>query len=979
MSVTLGTRLDTLAERLTQPDGVDEVREAVLVLQRRLAETPALGEELQHGIGAVEERLNGIEERLAAGEARVDEQLARDHSADPNQELRERLEAVERTIADLAVVEAAGASAAVEVGASRLDELASETIRSPELDALRAELASVQELVAEKLHDRQALDVEHVVDRVADLESRLARLAAATPGGELADRVSDVAQRLDSLAVATARGEDVEALRAELASVRELASASADVSGIDGLAARIEELSGRLDERVSPADLSALAGDLESRLEAGASRDELSELAGDLREQLTSLRFQVDELAAAGRSGARGEDIAALRAELASVRELAARPAGEYPVADELALRLDELGNRLEERVSLSELSAVAGDLRGELAKTSSRLEGIAVEQAASTAERLSALESRLEEAAASRRTDLATADERIAKRLDGLAADAARGEDVEALRRELQAVSDRSHQTSAEATGPEARLGELAETLAEAIRVSAEARQIASGAAAARTELDARVDALAADAAREWDVVESLRSQLEALEGVTAGERVSMHARVDALQASLAAVAERAASPDQDRVTAIAAGLEALRASLEGRATRHEVSELADSVAEQIARLDDRASRVELTALAGDLRAQLGQLAAQVAGSAAALESHREASAAALKDATEAFQAQIDARDVALSVEHSTLAAGLQEQIASGAALRASLDELHAASADRDEWRGRVEAGLASRLEGLAASLEETASQVSGLRDENDGRALEIASLQAEIAVSLDELGASLKNELALSERRAEAVDRANATSMASVMDELSRVSDRVVEVEAAATATGHSLAADLERSTGSLAWRLEQVERALADANLSASAQRFEAIEMKLDAGTAIAEEHVRVTERALRKGLATLGERIVEAEDAYAEAGNTLRRSIERLGFAIAEADVRIFERDDPVAAEQHASTAKAHVAFAPTDEGYRLVALDGPPPTIGETVTVNGKSLLCTRLGVSPLPLDPRPCAYLEPLA
>ena len=125
--------------------------------------------------------------------------------------------------------------------------------------------------------------------------------------------------------------------------------------------------------------------------------------------------------------------------------------------------------------------------------------------------------------------------------------------------------------------------------------------------------------------------------------------------------------------------------------------------------------------------------------------------------------------------------------------------------------------------------------------------------------------------------------------------------------------------------------------------------------------------------------MTERALRKGLATLGERLSETESAYSEAGDALRRSIERLGRAIVETDTRIAGRDDPEPEAQRRT--EAFVAFAPTTEGYRLLVIAGGTPEIGQTIELSehDSPLVVTRVGASPIPLDDRPCAYLEPAA
>ncbi len=104
--------------------------------------------------------------------------------------------------------------------------------------------------------------------------------------------------------------------------------------------------------------------------------------------------------------------------------------------------------------------------------------------------------------------------------------------------------------------------------------------------------------------------------------------------------------------------------------------------------------------------------------------------------------------------------------------------------------------------------------------------------------------------------------------------------------------------------------------------------------------------------------------------------KARSAYTEAGNALRRSIERLGRAIVETDAHLAAADDPEA-QVNRSTG-AYVAFAPTPDGYRLIVVDGVMPEVGHTVELDGHDapLVVTRVGASPIPLDDRPCAYLE---
>ena len=55
-------------------------------------------------------------------------------------------------------------------------------------------------------------------------------------------------------------------------------------------------------------------------------------------------------------------------------------------------------------------------------------------------------------------------------------------------------------------------------------------------------------------------------------------------------------------------------------------------------------------------------------------------------------------------------------------------------------------------------------------------------------------------------------------------------------------------------------------------------------------------------------------------------------------------------------------------------RAWVLFAWSPTGYRLHELDGEPPEPGSEVELDGQRLEIVKLGASPLPGDPRLCAY-----
>ena len=59
-------------------------------------------------------------------------------------------------------------------------------------------------------------------------------------------------------------------------------------------------------------------------------------------------------------------------------------------------------------------------------------------------------------------------------------------------------------------------------------------------------------------------------------------------------------------------------------------------------------------------------------------------------------------------------------------------------------------------------------------------------------------------------------------------------------------------------------------------------------------------------------------------------------------------------------------------------QGHVLFVAKPTGYELVARDGEPPSVGQLVELDGQEgrWIVSRVAPSPLPVDRRPCAYLQ---
>jgi hypothetical protein len=64
------------------------------------------------------------------------------------------------------------------------------------------------------------------------------------------------------------------------------------------------------------------------------------------------------------------------------------------------------------------------------------------------------------------------------------------------------------------------------------------------------------------------------------------------------------------------------------------------------------------------------------------------------------------------------------------------------------------------------------------------------------------------------------------------------------------------------------------------------------------------------------------------------------------------------------------------EDHGGKQGKYLLFIWKPSGYELREGDGEVPAIGSEVEADNQRLLVTKVAPSPLPGDPRPCAYLQ---
>jgi hypothetical protein len=116
-------------------------------------------------------------------------------------------------------------------------------------------------------------------------------------------------------------------------------------------------------------------------------------------------------------------------------------------------------------------------------------------------------------------------------------------------------------------------------------------------------------------------------------------------------------------------------------------------------------------------------------------------------------------------------------------------------------------------------------------------------------------------------------------------------------------------------------------------------------------------------------------LRRGWLTPSqlEWLLEEQAATAAAAETEddARGIDLLRTSVAEAEAELSPARDGADA-----AGPGHVLFVWSPSGYALLNRSGEPPAVGSEVGISGGSRVVTKIGPSPLPGDPRPCAYLD---
>jgi hypothetical protein len=108
-------------------------------------------------------------------------------------------------------------------------------------------------------------------------------------------------------------------------------------------------------------------------------------------------------------------------------------------------------------------------------------------------------------------------------------------------------------------------------------------------------------------------------------------------------------------------------------------------------------------------------------------------------------------------------------------------------------------------------------------------------------------------------------------------------------------------------------------------------------------------------------------------------VESQEDHADLSRTSEHEPEAAAAETEQPMARDVDHPAPEPDGNDRVAAEPHLLFISSPGGYSLVEREGPRPSIGHSVELpeQAVSFVVTKLGSSPLPNDPRICAYLQP--
>jgi chromosome segregation ATPase len=236
-----------------------------------------------------------------------------------------------------------------------------------------------------------------------------------------------------------------------------------------------------------------------------------------------------------------------------------------------------------------------------------------------------------------------------------------------------------------------------------------------------------------------------------------------------------------------------------------------------------------------------------------------------------------------------------------------------------------REEQTGRLRNAVEEMLRHGSAELDERHAALAELALELGAREETVRAAERDVAVRKQELGAVELRSAAVARREDAAADREASLEQASA--ELTSRADQLAEDKR----------------------RFEELDADVANRQRMLAAGQASLLERERRLGDQEAEL------ARLATALAESG-RLLEVERARVPSGrDELSHGVESLSSGLEAAD---------------------HILYVAGD-GYQIVERDGSAPAVGAVVEVDGRELVVSRVGRSPLPGDDRACAFLEP--
>ena len=266
------------------------------------------------------------------------------------------------------------------------------------------------------------------------------------------------------------------------------------------------------------------------------------------------------------------------------------------------------------------------------------------------------------------------------------------------------------------------------------------------------------------------------------------------------------------------------------------------------------------------------------------------------------------------------------------------------------------------------AQVEALSEQLATGAMRIAELEAQLEGRGSGDESLRAALAQREEQLAAALAR-----------VEQADA-AMRAAAEERGPLEGRIRELEQERDrhlASVQQAAAEVRASAegrGALERRIQELEQergrhlaAVEELQATSAAQAQDLAARETESG------NLADLEGLLENVTGVLHARVQELE---AERGRLEAERDElqgRLAGAIAAAPAA--EPPAPVVSATRAYDESAHLLFVPSAAGYLLLERTGPAPGAGETVEVEGSTLVVTKIGPSPFGSSSLACAYL----